>query len=409
MEVTHEPDIGHRIVGLIHRHSGPPADNAHGPVGADSGVLDGKRSQKWEKNEMIEKQYIASLSYGKDSIAMLHVIRDVLGMSLDRIITADVWATDTIPAELPPMVNFKEKADRIIKERWGIEVEHLYATRSFQAPLNVGGYKCTYENIFYTEIKDKNGRWANNRARTAGRKCHNPAGKRWIYGFPCQRGAWCNSKLKVSVLSKAAKGNIPKRVLPDTQTHTEKLCGEDRGVPVHNCGMVQQRTQASTNNVFYSKCGSEVVQYIGIAADEGARTERHRKKMEEGKEYLPLVEAGWTEQMCRDWCEENDLLSPMYTSANRGGCWFCHNQGVDQLRILRREYPEYWSLLLKWDADSPVTFHPDGRTVHDFDRRFRWEDEGYKPSGKMFRWSDIDSAQMNIYQLFDKDDYGGED
>lgn len=85
------------------------------------------------------RQHIASLSYGKDSLAMIHVIRDVLDIPLDRIITADVWATDTIPAELPPMVEFKEKADRIIKERWGIEVEHLCATRSFQMPLNVGG------------------------------------------------------------------------------------------------------------------------------------------------------------------------------------------------------------------------------------------------------------------------------
>ena len=86
-------------------------------------------------------QYIASLSYGKDSLAMIHVIRDVLDLPLDRIITADVWATDTIPAELPPMVEFKEKADRIIKERWGIEVEHLYATRSFQMPPEAGGRK----------------------------------------------------------------------------------------------------------------------------------------------------------------------------------------------------------------------------------------------------------------------------
>lgn len=85
------------------------------------------------------KQYVASLSYGKDSLAMLHVITDVLHWQLDRIITADVWATDTIPADLPPMVEFKEKADRIIKERWGIEVEHVCAMRSFQMPLNVGG------------------------------------------------------------------------------------------------------------------------------------------------------------------------------------------------------------------------------------------------------------------------------
>lgn len=105
----------------------------------------------------------------------------------------------------------------------------------------------------------------------------------------------------------------------------------------------------------------------------------------------PLVEAGWTEEDCRHWCEENDLLSPIYTTATRGGCWFCHNQGVGQLRLLRKNYPEFWALMLKWDKDSPVTFHADGHTVHDFDRRFAAEDEGLiYPDDKVFRWSMLD-------------------
>ena len=51
----------------------------------------------------------------------------LLGLPLDRIIHAEVWATDTIPADLPPMVEFKAKADAIIKERYGITVEHISA------------------------------------------------------------------------------------------------------------------------------------------------------------------------------------------------------------------------------------------------------------------------------------------
>ena len=71
-------------------------------------------------------EHILSLSYGKDSIACLGAIEQ-LGWPLDRIVHAEVWATDTIPADLPPMVEFKAHADRIIKERWGIEVEHVGA------------------------------------------------------------------------------------------------------------------------------------------------------------------------------------------------------------------------------------------------------------------------------------------
>ena len=66
--------------------------------------------------------YVLSLSYGKDSLACLGAIEE-LGLPLDYIIHAEVWATDTIPADLPPMVEFKNKADKIIYNLYGIKVE----------------------------------------------------------------------------------------------------------------------------------------------------------------------------------------------------------------------------------------------------------------------------------------------
>lgn len=265
---------------------------------------------------MSDKQYVASLSYGKDSLAMLHVITDVLHWSLDRIITADVWATDTIPADLPPMVEFKKYADEEIKKRWGIEVEHLSIGHS-------------YQDEFYT-VKSKGDH------------------KGTIYGFPMQIHPWCNWHLKLPVLEGITK--------------------------IQNQG----------------------VAYIGIASDEPKRIE----KAKDGQK-LPLVEANWTEQKCRDWCKDNDLLSPIYTDSTRGGCWFCHCQGYEQLRLLRINYPNLWTLLMRWDSDSPVPFKSDGHTVHDFDRRFQLEDEGYKPTGKTFRWRETREAQTNIFQYLD--------
>lgn len=79
---------------------------------------------------MKEQQHVLSLSYGKDSLACLGAIEQ-LGWPLDRIVHAEVWATDTIPADLPPMVEFKAKADAIIKERCGIVVEHYRGKYSF--------------------------------------------------------------------------------------------------------------------------------------------------------------------------------------------------------------------------------------------------------------------------------------
>lgn len=138
-------------------------------------------------------QYILSLSYGKDSIACLKAIEE-LGWPLDRIIHAEVWATDTIQADLPPMVEFKAKADEIIKERWGIEVEHLCATRN--------GEKLTYEKLFYHIPKRKdpareNGDWGGNpkvgplQSGVGARLSKQNA----PCGFPYTVGSWCK-KLK---------------------------------------------------------------------------------------------------------------------------------------------------------------------------------------------------------------------
>ena len=138
----------------------------------------------------------------------------------------------------------------------------------------------------------------------------------------------------------------------------------------------------------------DITQYIGIAADEPNRfhniTDRKRS---------PLVEYGVIELEARQIAESLDLLSPIYTQSARGGCWFCHNQSVNQLRLLRKQYPEYWALMLQWDKDSPVTFKADGHTVHDFDKRFQLEDDGLLiANDKTFRW-DMLNQELN-YRLF---------
>lgn len=56
-------------------------------------------------------EHIARISYGKDSLKMLAVIKS-RGLPLDRITTTDVWATDTISANLPPMDEFKARIRR---------------------------------------------------------------------------------------------------------------------------------------------------------------------------------------------------------------------------------------------------------------------------------------------------------
>lgn len=261
------------------------------------------------------KQRVLSLSYGKDSLACLGAIEQ-LGLPLDRIVHAEVWATDTVHADLPPMVEFKSKADAIIKERWGFEVEHYRATycRMCNNP--------TFESIFY--------------CKKAGGKYEGE-----IVGFPLSIGHWCQD----------LKNNAVKEA------------------------------QANARNC---------TQYLGIASDELYRL----RNLDGVSKISPLVLIGWTEADCRKWCEDNDLLSPIYTSSARGGCWFCPVQPLQQLRILRKSYPDLWSLLMKWDNDSPVPFRADGHTVHDFDRRFQFEDDGLIDPKARFRWSMLETGEQ---------------
>lgn len=148
-------------------------------------------------------EHVLSLSYGKDSLACLGAIEQ-LGWPLDRIVHAEVWATDTVPADLPPMVEFKEKADEIIKRRWGIEVEHVCAMKD--------GKKQTYESIFCRPMKPKLRERERERENceqcevspvTTGRGVwtdSKPIFSTRIYGWPIIRGQWCNSALKIPAL-----------------------------------------------------------------------------------------------------------------------------------------------------------------------------------------------------------------
>lgn len=241
-------------------------------------------------------EYVLSLSYGKDSVACLGAIRE-LGWPLHRVIHAEVWATDTIHADLPPMVEFKSKVDEYIKAEFGIEVEHLCAMRN--------GEKLTYEKFFYHIPKRK------------------PGGKfpeESFAGFPYTKGAWCNDRLKTNPLDQISKMGG----------------GRNMRIPLYNRIVVQetQRRVVSSASPFSREIGvpaisnaefsksslaqgakTNIVQYLGIAADEPERIKKHDKPGFK----MPLVEIGWDEAYCRQWCEERDLLSPIYTTATRGG------------------------------------------------------------------------------------------
>lgn len=129
-----------------------------------------------------------------------------------------------------------------------------------------------------------------------------------IYGFPYVVGAWCNSRLKIE--------------------------------PIRQ---------------YLRSIKEDVIQYVGIAFDEPKRYER----LNPDTHIAPLYDLGITENEAMEICREHNLLSPIYESSFRGGCWFCCKQKISQLRYLYNNYPELWEELAKIEPDSHNTFKPD--------------------------------------------------
>lgn len=115
-----------------------------------------------------------------------------------------------------------------------------------------------------------------------------------------------------------------------------------------------------------------VIQYIGIAADEDYRMER--KGNQDPNHRHPLRDWGWTEAEAMSYCKEKGYdWEGLYEIFNRVSCWCCPLKAYSELRKLRRLFPDLWQKLLEMDAKQWQTF-AHGYSVADFDKRFALED-----------------------------------
>lgn len=111
---------------------------------------------------------IFNLSFGKDSMATLNLAAEQ-GIPIDRVMYCDIRFSDEISGEHPLMAAWIPEAERILKERFGITVEHAFS--------------CTFLKQFF-QVKQKGNHIGDN------------------YGFPHIIGAWCNSRLKIAAINK---------------------------------------------------------------------------------------------------------------------------------------------------------------------------------------------------------------
>ena len=130
-----------------------------------------------------------------------------------------------------------------------------------------------------------------------------------------------------------------------------------------------------------------LVQYVGIAADEGYRLER--KNNQQDDTHHPLVEWGWDEARALSYCyAKGSDWEGLYEIFSRVSCWCCPLQSLAELRKLREHFPELWRHLKDLDAQTWRDFLRDGWSVERLDKRFNFEEElgarGYSLKSQRF-------------------------
>ena len=126
--------------------------------------------------------------------------------------------------------------------------------------------------------------------------------------------------------------------------------GSRVGFPFPGFCAVNRDCKLRAMRKFWSEnSGDDIVQYVGIAADEPVRLRRLAANA-----VSLLAQYGYTQNDAYRLCWEYDLLSPCYQYTNRGGCWFCPNAGRNELLTLRRDHWELWTRLLALEKEPNV-------------------------------------------------------
>ena len=144
------------------------------------------------------------------------------------------------------------------------------------------------------------------------------------------------------------------------------------GFPLSGRCTIQRDCKLPPIKAYQKALPPDTVQYIGIAADEPKRLAR----LKPGQISL-LDKYHVAEPEARSMCAAEELLSPLYDFTKRGGCWFCPNASISELRHLYRYHPELWQLLLELQdvPNKPTERFSWRRNFREIDERFLQEGE----------------------------------
>ena len=124
--------------------------------------------------------------------------------------------------------------------------------------------------------------------------------------------------------------------------HPERV-GKIRGFPLcGRCG-IQRDCKTRPCERFYKSKKDDYRCILGFASDEKDRilSAAARDKIS----ILDLLDI--EEYQTFGICKQENFISPTYSFSDRGGCWFCANQKIQELELLYRNFPHLWRDLME--------------------------------------------------------------
>lgn len=130
---------------------------------------------------------------------------------------------------------------------------------------------------------------------------------------------------------------------PIVKSKYPERIGKLRGFPLcGKCGIQRDcKTKPCTRFYKAQKDGCNCI--FGFASDEKDRIlcDAARGKIS----ILDLLDI--EEYQTFGICNQEKLLSPTYSFSDRGGCWFCPNQKIQELEMLYMNFPNLWKELME--------------------------------------------------------------
>jgi hypothetical protein len=179
---------------------------------------------------------------------------------------------------------------------------------------------------------------------------------------------WYFKETGKRIIFVAHKNNIEEFMGEKTKRGKHK--GTIRGFPLAYAGFcwisrdykINLLTKWKNNYIKENRC--EVVFYLGFALDEKSKVRQNKIKeyildKSNKSEQYPLVDFGYTEEMCRAKIKEIGLYCETHFDFNRSGCWFCPKQSKESRIKAICKSQERINLIEKYCKLSDREIYPD--------------------------------------------------